>query len=84
MSRDSKKTLQDHGTQKHLILKSRISATSEYFAKHALGFQSIPDESRARLDTIVINLEKHLGTNRDCFIWIRFGDLKSGDKGFGP
>ena len=30
-----------------------------------------------------ICVENHGGATRECFIWTRFGDLKSGDKGSG-
>ena len=39
---------------------------------------------KALVNTIVIFVENHLDTNRDLFILIRFGHLKSRDKGSGP
>ena len=71
------------GHKKHVIIKKRLSYTQPLFDNIALGSQSIPDESRALVNTIVICVENHQGQNRGCFIWIRFGHFKSGDKGSG-
>ena len=66
-SKDSNKTLQDHGTSKHLISEVTTSI-SEDVDEIWVAFQSIPEETRALVDTIVIYVENHHGLNRDSFI----------------
>ena len=79
-SKDSKKTVQVHGTSKHLISEVTIFVKHQDVDEIAADVQHLRSVWGALVSRHGIYVEKHEGRRRDFFIWIRFDHRKLGAK----
>ena len=84
-SHESKKTTQDHGTSECRLSEVTILVQISRCWRKLAGVSIDPGRNKSPASFHRYpRRKKHLGNNRECFIWTRFADWKSDDKGSGP